>query len=61
MLEEKSRALAASQASHESEVKQLRMELDGERGNLENMKLRLEGISRFLKIWSCYFIRILNV
>ncbi|KAL3517227.1 hypothetical protein ACH5RR_024129 [Cinchona calisaya] len=42
LLEEKSRALAAFQASHELEVKQLRMELDRDHGNLENMKLRLE-------------------
>ena len=48
MLEEKNRALAAFQASHESEVEQLGMELDRERSNSENMKVRLEGMPRFL-------------
>ncbi|XP_027108458.1 golgin candidate 3-like isoform X3 [Coffea arabica] len=42
LLEEKNRALAAFQASRESEVEQLGMELDRERSNSENMKVRLE-------------------
>ena len=43
MLEEKNKALATKQATHEAEAKQLGMELDRERSNLSNMKLRLEG------------------
>lgn len=61
MLEEKSRALAACQASHESEVKQLGKALERERGKLENLKLRLEGISRFLENLVMVFIVSMNV
>ncbi|KAL3536762.1 hypothetical protein ACH5RR_000128 [Cinchona calisaya] len=42
LLEEKSRALASFQAPHESEVKQLGVELDREHGKLGSIQLRLE-------------------
>ncbi|KAJ9681331.1 hypothetical protein PVL29_020290 [Vitis rotundifolia] len=40
LLEEKNRSLAALQASHELQIKQLRMELDKERDKLNNIKLK---------------------
>lgn len=44
MLEEKNRSLAALQATHELQIKQLRMELDKERDKLKNINLKLQGI-----------------
>lgn len=46
MLEEKNRSLAALQATHELQVKQLRMDLENERKKLGNIQLKLQG--RFL-------------
>lgn len=42
LLEEKNRSLAALQATHELQIKQLRMELDKERDKLKNINLKLQ-------------------
>ncbi|XP_059312560.1 golgin candidate 4 isoform X1 [Lycium ferocissimum] len=42
LLEEKNKSLSAMQASHELQIKQFEMELDKERTELANMKIRLQ-------------------
>lgn len=43
MLEEKNRSLEAMQATHELQIKQLRVELEKERDKLANLQLKLQG------------------
>ncbi|XP_022757470.1 golgin candidate 4-like isoform X4 [Durio zibethinus] len=44
LLEEKNKSLEAVQASHELQIKQLKMELEKERDKLANLQIRLQGI-----------------
>lgn len=56
MLEEKTRSLMELQATHELQIKQLRMELDNECEKQANIKFKLEGIMHLkIFLWFCAF------
>lgn len=48
-MEDKIRSLTVMQATHESQMKQMTMELDKERGKLESMQLRLQGVHQLFE------------
>lgn len=56
-MEEKSRSLATLQSMHEQQIKQLREELDKERGNLASLQSRFQGIL----VWRIDFDYIFHV